>query len=144
MSMVYLSKSIRPNIFALFFIIIIILMFSWCYFLSFFVLPWVWVFLSQKCSRMLTLNGTLLIFFDKFCWISKNIIHVISPNFGGSSGFGGFPHGLTLGRRNLPTRGFSNVIFLGPYFSPNILSFTALSAWRIICLQLKSVWHLSI
>ena len=67
------------------------------------------------------------------------IIHVISPDFGGSSRFGAFPHGLTLGRRNLPTRDFSNVIFLGPYFSPNILSFTAVSAWRINCLQLKSV-----
>ena len=38
-------------------------------------------------------------------------IHVISPDFGGSSRFGAFPPGLTLGRRNLPTRGFSNVIF---------------------------------
>ena len=64
-------------------------------------------------------------------------IHVISPDFGGSSRLGAFPHGLTLGRRNLPTRGFSNVIFLGPYFSPNILSFTAVSTWRINCLQLQ-------
>ena len=63
------------------------------------------------------------------------VIHVISPDFGGSSRFGAFPHGLTLGRRNLPTRVFSNVIFLGPYFSPNILSFTAVSTWRINCLQ---------
>ena len=60
---------------------------------------------------------------------------MISPDFGGSSRFGAFPHGLTLGRRNLPTRGFSNVIFLVPYFSPNILSFTAVSTWRINCLQ---------
>ena len=58
----------------------------------------------------------------------------ISPDFGGSSRFGAFSPGLTLGRRNLPTRGFSNVIFLGPYFCPNILSFTAGSTWRIICL----------
>ena len=63
--------------------------------------------------------------------------HVISPDFGGSSLFGAFPHGLTLGRRNLPTRGFSNVFFLGPYFSPNILSFTAVSTLRKNCLQLK-------
>ena len=62
-------------------------------------------------------------------------IHVISPDFGGDSRFGDFSHGLTLGRRNLPTRGFFNVIFLGPYFSPNILSFTAVSTWRINCLQ---------
>ena len=62
-------------------------------------------------------------------------IHVISHDFGGSSRFGAFPHGLPLGRRNLPTRHFSNVIFLGPYFSPNILSFTAVSTWRINCLQ---------
>ena len=69
------------------------------------------------------------------CQNSLTSIHVISPDFGGSSRFGAFPHGLTLGRRNLPTRGFSNVIFLGPYFSPNILSFTAVSTWRINCLQ---------
>ena len=60
---------------------------------------------------------------------------MISPDFGGSSRFGAFPHGLTFGRRNLQTRGFSNVIFLGPYFCPNILSFTAVSTWRINCLQ---------
>ena len=64
----------------------------------------------------------------------ESCIHVISPDFSGSSRFGAFPPGLTLGRRNLPTRGFSNVIFLGPYFCPNILSFKAGSTWRIICL----------
>ena len=72
-------------------------------------------------------------------WCLKFGIHVISPDFGRSSPFGAFPPGLTLGRRNLPTRGFSNVIFLRPYFCPNILSFTAVSTWRINCLQLKSV-----
>ena len=71
-------------------------------------------------------------------------IHVISPDFSGSSRFGAFPPGLRLGRRNLPTRVFSNFIFLGPYFCPNILSFTAVSTSQIHCLQLKSVWPLSI
>ena len=75
------------------------------------------------------------------CWARSwgMSIHVISPDFGGSSRFGAFPHCLTLGKQNLPTTGFSNVIFLGPYFCPNILSFTAVSTWRINCLQLKSV-----
>ena len=49
------------------------------------------------------------------------IIHVISPDFGGSSRFGAFPPGLTLGRRNLPTRGFfqfhfSRTVFLSEHF----------------------------
>ena len=76
---------------------------------------------------------------QNYVWLQQTSIHVISPDFGGSSRFGAFPHGLTLGRRNLPTSGFSNVIFLGPYFCPNILSFTAVSTWRINSLQLKSV-----
>ena len=48
-------------------------------------------------------------------------IHVISPDFGGSSRFGAFPPGLTLGRRNLLTRGFfqchfSRIVFLSEHF----------------------------
>ena len=42
-------------------------------------------------------------------------IPVIFPDFGGSSQFGVFFPGLTLRRRNLPTRGFSDVVFLRPY-----------------------------
>ena len=38
-------------------------------------------------------------------------IHVITPDFGGSSRFGAFSPRLTLGRRNIPTRDFSDVVF---------------------------------
>ena len=68
---------------------------------------------------------------------SLHDIHVISPDFGGSSRFGAFLHGLTLGRRNLQTR-----VFAMSFFSDRIsehLSFTAVSTWRINCLQLKGV-----
>ena len=44
-------------------------------------------------------------------------MHVISPDFGGSSRFGAFPPGLNLGRRNLTTRAFSNVIFHGTFLN---------------------------
>ena len=53
----------------------------------------------------------------KYCVSLCECIHVISPDFGGSSRFGAFPPGLNLGRRNLPTRAFSNVIFLGTFLN---------------------------
>ena len=58
----------------------------------------------------------------KTCFSHKQLgdydIHVISPDFVGSSRFGAFSHGLTLGRRNLPTRGFPMllVFFLSEHF----------------------------
>ena len=97
----------------------------------------------QNTSTKLQISKSMTVKLSLQIW-TNICVHVISPDFGGSSRFGAFPPGLTLGRRNLPTRGFSYVIFLRLYFCPNILSFTAVSTWRVNCLQLESIWPLLI
>ena len=70
-------------------------------------------------------------------------IHVISPDFGGSSRFGAFSPGPPSGDENSLWE-----VFPMSFFSDRIsvlhLSFTAVSTWRVNGLQLEIVWPLSI
>ena len=59
--------------------------------------------------------------FNIFNNIYHAYIHVISPDFIGSSRFGAFSHGLTLGRRNLPTRGFPMFFFPTVFLSEHFI-----------------------
>ena len=70
-------------------------------------------------------------------------IHVISPDFGGSSWFGAFSPGLTLRRRNLLTRGFSNVVFSLTVFLFELFIIYRNNLPGGLLLNLESVWPLT-